>query len=450
MLIYGTIQYVNDESTSIVDSKAFHATEDDIYPTMTVCLELDQKMKKWHEPGHRLPLYNEILDSNKRKDYLGFLLGNNTNGINNLMDVNYDEATFDLNDYVERVAIRSGDKILYEGGLKGSPSKSKPFFVSYRHPLVKCFSIDISNAVPDAAGKGTAISSFEIEFGWENPIFNKKAELVMSYFLHYPNQLMRSTALERDHLGITYETFQKIFLVDNMEVIRKRNTRFRKCNENYKEEDDLIRQRLVEKVGCTPIHWPIEKDYKDRCKSADEMIQLGTPLLESINPEFFKTFKDEEPCNQIYAIAYTFKDLHPPPFCSELTNSPKCKDPKEKGGPQGNTHDNSSTKPEAHVGQDKITNEDEPECPMMCRLPPTKTISVGFKSFNYKEIKHIKAFTIESWVGNVGGYIGLFLGCAIWQVPDFIEFLFKKLRGIVNKNSGLRNKLSPFVYGNKN
>ena len=45
MLIYGTIQYVNDESTSIVDSKAFHATEDDIYPTMTVCLELDQKMK---------------------------------------------------------------------------------------------------------------------------------------------------------------------------------------------------------------------------------------------------------------------------------------------------------------------------------------------------------------------------------------------------------------------
>jgi hypothetical protein len=447
MLIYGTVKYIDDESTSIVDSKAFHATEDDIYPTLTVCLEIDTQMKKWHEPGHMLPLYNEKLHPNERRDYVSFLLGNNTKGIDKLMDVNYDETTFDLNDYIERVEIKSGDKILYVWGLKGRQSKSKQLFVSYRHPLLKCFSMDISNAVPDAARKGTAISSFDIQFGKMNPIFNEKSELIMSYFLHYPNQLMRSTALERDSLGITSNNFLKIFSIDNMEVIRKSNARFSQCNENYKEEDDLIRKRLIKQAGCTPIHWPIDEDYKDRCKTADEMIQVGTPLLESINPKFLNTFKDEEPCNQIYAIAYTFKDLHPPTMCDKLTQAT---DTKEKGGHQGNTHDNTSRKPEVRDEQDNITKADEPEIPKMCISPPTKGIVVGFKSFNYKEIKHIKDFTIESWVGNVGGYIGLFLGCAIWEVPNFIEFLFRKLKRMVDTNAGLRKKTSPFVYANKN
>jgi hypothetical protein len=446
MVIYGTVKYTDDESTSIVDSKAFHATEDDIYPTLTVCLEVDSKFKKWHEPGHTLPLYNEKIHTNERRDYVGFLLGNSTKGMEKLMDLNYDEATFDLNDYLEAVAIKSGDKILYEWGLKGRQSKSKQFFVSYRHPLVKCFSMDISNAVPEAAGKGTAISSFEIQFGRKNPIFDENAELLMTYFLHYPNQLMRSTALERDHLGIKASTFQKIYSVDNMEVIRKRNARSSQCNENYKEEDDLIRKRLIKEAGCTPIHWPIDEDYKDRCKSVDEMNQVGTPLLESINPEFLNKFKDQEPCNQIYAIAYTFKDLHPPPDCKKFTQAT---DTKKKEGHQGDTHDNTSKKPEARDEQDNMTKAEEPEIPKKFMSPPTKGIAVVFKSFNYKEIKHIKDFCIESWVGNVGGYIGLFLGCAIWQVPDFIEFLFRKLRGIVDTNAGLRKKISPFVYAYK-
>ena len=77
----------------------------------------------------------------------------------------------------------------------------------------------------------------------------------------------------------------------------------------------------------------------------------------------------------------------------------------------------------------------------MCETKPTKGLSVVFKSFNYKEIKHIKAFTMESWVGNVGGYVGLFLGCALWQAPDFIDFLLRKINVITNNISGRCEKL---------
>jgi len=29
--------------------------------------------------------------------------------------------------------------------------------------------------------------------------------------------------------------------------------------------------------------------------------------------------------------------------------------------------------------------------------------------------------------GNAGGYLGMFLGCALMQLPDFIDFLFKRV-----------------------
>ena len=50
-----------------------------------------------------------------------------------------------------------------------------------------------------------------------------------------------------------------------------------------------------------------------------------------------------------------------------------------------------------------------------------------FKSAAYKEILHVRAFDIESLVGNMGGYIGLFLGFAIWQLPDGIRIIVKLL-----------------------
>ena len=396
MMLYGTIKYLKDESTSIVDSKAFHATEDDIYPTLSFCLEVDIFGMKWYDPHHSLTLYNEKLDSKTRRDYVNFLMGNKTDDIEKLIDVDYDDATFDLNDYLERVLINSGNKVLYEWELKPSNQNgSKPLLVSYRHPLLKCFSFDVSNAVPDAVEKGTAISSFAIFFGRNNPMFNAQSTLIMSYFLHYPKQLMRSTALERDHLGIMASVFTKNFNIDNVEVIRKRNTRVSLCNENYKEDDDVIRKGLIKEAGCTPSHWPIDKDYKARCKTKEQMTVVGTPLLETIHPEFLNKFKNEEPCNQIYGIAYTFKDLKTPPFCNPTSQSP------------------------------------------MCISPPIKTISVVLKNANYKEIKHIQAFNIESWVGNVGGYVGLFLGCAIWQAPDFIQFVCRKTKGIAKTIYGV-------------
>ena len=46
-------------------------------------------------------------------------------------------------------------------------------------------------------------------------------------------------------------------------------------------------------------------------------------------------------------------------------------------------------------------------------------INVDVVDRSLKEIKQIMAFGIESLIANVGGYIGLFLGFAIIQLPAF-------------------------------
>ena len=63
-----------------------------------------------------------------------------------------------------------------------------------------------------------------------------------------------------------------------------------------------------------------------------------------------------------------------------------------------------------------------------CILPGVKKAEIHFKSSHYKEIKQIKDFCLESWVGNVGGYMGLFLGYAICQFPDLISYFLLMLR----------------------
>jgi hypothetical protein len=62
-----------------------------------------------------------------------------------------------------------------------------------------------------------------------------------------------------------------------------------------------------------------------------------------------------------------------------------------------------------------------------------KSYTFRFKSPYYKEILHVQAFTIESWIGMFGGYVGLFLGISIWQVPSAFKFLFERMKYFVPK-----------------
>ena len=68
---------------------------------------------------------------------------------------------------------------------------------------------------------------------------------------------------------------------------------------------------------------------------------------------------------------------------------------------------------------------------------------VIFEDAGIKEIKQIRAFGISSLVGNVGGYIGLFLGFSIIQFPSFCMFLNHKMVSCCRRNKTSASNLNP-------
>ena len=61
-------------------------------------------------------------------------------------------------------------------------------------------------------------------------------------------------------------------------------------------------------------------------------------------------------------------------------------------------------------------------------------VSVYFQNLKrYLEIKQIRAYTFPNLVGNVGGYMGLFLGYAILNFPRLLIKLFNSMNNMVLK-----------------
>ena len=65
-----------------------------------------------------------------------------------------------------------------------------------------------------------------------------------------------------------------------------------------------------------------------------------------------------------------------------------------------------------------------PDILFMCVFPQSANFLVGFTRSIYREVTHVRGYDFEGLIGNGGGYVGLFLGFAIWQFPDFCNLVY--------------------------
>ena len=57
--------------------------------------------------------------------------------------------------------------------------------------------------------------------------------------------------------------------------------------------------------------------------------------------------------------------------------------------------------------------------------PNDIAIKFVYSEQEYEEIQYKKAIGFESWLSNVGGFVGIFLGCSMMQFPEFLLFFAK-------------------------
>ena len=373
LLSYCSVKFSWNESTSMVDFRSYHESEKDIYPSISLCFN---NMENPHGI-YKTDTLNQTYGITDPSRYIELLEGDNWD--TSLLHIDYDKVTMSLEDYIESISIlantHNGPAVY---NWKANSNNIFPFRTTFRHSRAKCFSFDFSlDLIPEIRGTKKIprkVRVFEI-----NTKNLASLDIYMVYFAHYPNQLRRTSPLTVEavkHAGvISGKLLKKYFWIDNLEVIRRRNTLNNPCVEDSKNWDHHVIAQMLEEEKCRPPHSKRE-DYP-LCRNKESLQKLNPDFDSFYDPEIVDRFI--KPCDEVQSVSYNIEEFMKTPNTS---------------------------------------------------IDSTKILFL-FKYGKYKDITHIRSFDVESLIGNMGGYVGLFLGFAIWQVPDAIELIIKMTKRIL-------------------
>ena len=204
---------------------------------------------------------------------------------------------------------------------------------------------------------------------------------------HYPKQLFRSQSAfsniefpsrENDD-SKRYHQIQ--FKITHMESLRRRHKGKQDCLdlENY---DGRKFDELFQGVGCRPFYFPSNKVHRI-CNTLDEVKRIER------------------------AQRILFYRLKPPendvPPCREVTK----------------------LQIEQSMSYEDITNE---EMSLYGTNVSWFEIKVDILTDTYKEIKQKRAYSQQSLVGNLGGYLGLLVGFTLLDLLSVMSLQFEKIK----------------------
>ena len=393
MVSYCIYKFYLNEDSSIIEFRTFTGEGNHIYPTLTVCFS-----------GYGI-FNQERIETNAKK-YRRFLRGDLWD--EGLQNADYDDVSLKGELIFEHLSLgsfnESGTVDIYSwkrlnlSKMKKMLRKNSgtipgfPFRVSFKTGLEKCYSVDINvNHFPELKDFSLVLISAKIRdyYGGIEHFGNGKSiesPIHLSIFLTYPNQLLRSFPM------ITLEDIQRreerqriTIMTQGVEVIQKRPNSVHSCKSNWKNDDEEILKSLILNVGCRPKHW-FQNSSTPICKSQDSFRELRLPHIVTVDSRLMSKYVP--PCREIQTVisTNTVQDLTAADF--------------------------SIKKPKS---EDNITHT---------------SIDIQFKTNGYKEIRNVRAFNEESLIGNLGGYIGLFVGFTLWQIPDAVPWVLIKLKSI--------------------
>ena len=169
-----------------------------------------------------------------------------------------------------------------------------------------------------------------------------------------------------------------LFKIGVLEILRRREDSKSSCNPESDRTDEYLDQKMAESIQCKPSHW-VDVSYPMICNNSNSMKKANYADNVFVDPGI-KSLK--LPCDELEDVAVNINTFH-------------------RG-----TFENSTNF--------KVN-------------PNSADLTFFFTSTVYREIVHIRSYDFEGMIGNGGGYVGLFLGFAIWQLPDFIIFIFQVL-----------------------
>ena len=392
-------KFLLDDDLAQVNFQTFNDNNHALYPSVTLCFMGPSIFLE-----DKLTLLGEGINARNYAHFLKGLLWNNT-----MSEVDFDDVTIKIEDYLEGVIISSsGDnarhcsknfhKILSHFSVSGCvntshyedfPTNTFNFYVSYRDYQTKCFSMDVPYI------KGSKLNRLRIfikshifpQFIDKEYVFEKN----FGVFLHYPRQLFRSP-IRKLYQNVQDQLLLKVmkFKMQNIEVLIRRNKPSQKCNEDWKKDDVRILRKIASGIGCQPPHWKL---------APLNTLKKNLKVTKCSDKKKMQLFSRHSPLAYLVPNIAFLNNLPPP--CQDVTQVL------------------------SEYKEDQWSKEEFKELDVEADF---FEINLSFPSSVYKEIVQIRAYGFQSLVGYVGGYVGMFLGLGLSQLPTLLMKAMKRLR----------------------
>ena len=219
-------------------------------------------------------------------------------------------------------------------------------------------------------GLRPAKNEFFVLFGYPNQIYHSTP----SVFYTWPSRANAPT-----------KNYAMKFNLRSMEVLRKRRKNDDDCY-HKQDYDSKIMEIIMENTGCSPIQWA-NNQTKSLCKTRKSFQEMYAEHSDQ-GYRLIKNKKYLEPCLGVEKIQIEYVE-------DSISN-----------------------------GNEQSDNDDE-----------EGWFLLDFFIFNskFKEVRQVRKYSVQSLVGNAGGYIGLCLGYALMNLPAIIMDAWGKIKDICFK-----------------
>ena len=373
MAVYMTViligRYQANKSTTSIAYKQYADTDEDLYPTFSICLNGNGLYKyngtavsdayglnprNYDKMLHGQPAFRYEYDPTSRlyrktphplgqKTHFAFEnIVQNSHEIYELIKKAYFEAE------MTNLSVSYEKKPL----LDGKVTENLPFYIPFQTPNMRCLTREWK--------QNPSLTRVKDQIHLDTSFLELTADV--EFFIHYPGQLIRSfdsPIFKSDSDDILNENLQ--FKVSQSTVWRQRSIDDKPCLKDIGNYDEYFQQAVSEKMGCVPPFW------------------MNTISLTSILKECTSSGKLKEANELIRDYKRILDEIHTP--CIDMFNS---------------------------VVWNKL------------KTGQHAFIEIIYADKFYEEISQAKDFGVQDFVSNLGGFIGIFLGYSMMQIPELL------------------------------
>ena len=376
MALQNIVKFQEDESETTISYKKYGNAVEGKYPTFSMCFE-GNGIIRFNEStifaayGIHLSDYEQMLDGKTAYQYEYNISSRRYS--KQPLPINYTpridftiQDLFQLPNLVKNanlMAENESQSIWFDGkeSMLAGRVIEEPFYVSYLSSRLFCLTRKDAHTL-DIIRRHDSVD-LDLSILDSNAWFK--------ILIHYPGQLFRNFDFPRHETAVSLDVYKTSldFKVSQTTLLRKRSVKNDYCNKNIADHDQFLLESVTNDTGCVPPYWK-------------SIILTQSGLVECRSPEQFEKVNDlmrdykkiikgrEAPCLDMFTSVALIKNDR------KICENEKC----------------------IHL-------------------------EITYLEKYYEEILQVKAFSFQDFISALGGFIGIFLGYSLMQIPQLLGIL---------------------------